>query len=1012
MGQANSRTRPPTSPPPRQDTAQPSSNSSTSSTTPASSQRLASEGRKRSRRSSLRHSLLSLIPHSQHSASYRNDSTSDPNGSLEQTPKKRWRYSRRWSKAPSSLPSQMPDMESASASSTAARSTTGSSAAVDIADTGGTQSDTPDIIPPPGFQIEASALEDEVMAEDGSGPSERLSKTPDVDSDATADTAITTEAEDAEPATDDADDSTQQINPQAEPLRVVEPESAPHPARPNPFPPPGTMVVVQGVVNTSDTPPPVPAPSTTRSTTSGSALSTQFGAPPWRSASASAPGPLSRDGDRLGARSRLTSLMNRSRPSSDVRASTETSSRHSRMSSDVSSSTDDDTTFGEEGSVENEESSRPEDDERSRPLSPGSIDILGTLLSVAAAATAASLLAPRFVTPGSESGETNATDSNRPMSPTPTAGLGNFANLGALTGMGLDSMGFGSGQPQGQTGPRDGRDRVRNALAGVRDRLGFHARNSPLTGLNNSQQGENPNEPQIRPGEFMLAEMTRALNVGLGLHTDRIASATGVTEQTIHTGNDVPPNPPLDPTVRRPQADGAGPSEGSFERFLLNLQADLRIALSEGGTTSNSEQNSAPSSASVDQDPSGPTAEPLASEGVTTAREVVPAVMQAEHDEFDIYNLPPLPDTSDSELELDEDEDLHEGDTTSDEPPSPRIPTPMPGAFPFGQDAGLMHAGERRPPGVNLWRVFRFHPIPASQTQEHAASTSTETRGEPPTDTAPADESDSPTTPTSTPPSPLLETSQEVPSDESESIPTPPTTTRSPAPNVIVPVIVVGLQSVDMAHTRNPPHDVPNFAPPEDEPHPLDNNFMSSTGETVTDSGTAPQPRGRTWQSRAANAFRTLRPGRRASPRNTQAADAVGARTFLIYVIGGYYPPDHHMVTGSGSLDSYEALWELAELLGQVKPPVATQEDIDNSGLQIIKSTEIAHYEMEGRLASNCVDRCLICLDEYGAEDEVRLMSCRHGFHKDCVDKWLQVGRNNCPACRTKGVSIASDSSS
>jgi hypothetical protein len=28
-------------------------------------------------------------------------------------------------------------------------------------------------------------------------------------------------------------------------------------------------------------------------------------------------------------------------------------------------------------------------------------------------------------------------------------------------------------------------------------------------------------------------------------------------------------------------------------------------------------------------------------------------------------------------------------------------------------------------------------------------------------------------------------------------------------------------------------------------------------------------------------------------------------------------------------------------------------------------------------------------------------MTCRHAFHKSCVDKWLQTGRNNCPACRT-----------
>ena len=44
-------------------------------------------------------------------------------------------------------------------------------------------------------------------------------------------------------------------------------------------------------------------------------------------------------------------------------------------------------------------------------------------------------------------------------------------------------------------------------------------------------------------------------------------------------------------------------------------------------------------------------------------------------------------------------------------------------------------------------------------------------------------------------------------------------------------------------------------------------------------------------------------------------------------------------------------------MLGQVKPPVATREDIDNSGLQIIQSSELPRYEREGRVASNCVER-------------------------------------------------------
>ena len=44
------------------------------------------------------------------------------------------------------------------------------------------------------------------------------------------------------------------------------------------------------------------------------------------------------------------------------------------------------------------------------------------------------------------------------------------------------------------------------------------------------------------------------------------------------------------------------------------------------------------------------------------------------------------------------------------------------------------------------------------------------------------------------------------------------------------------------------------------------------------------------WQSRAANAIRNLRPGRRPAPPGTQHSVTIpGSRTFLIYVIGGLY---------------------------------------------------------------------------------------------------------------------------
>ena len=47
----------------------------------------------------------------------------------------------------------------------------------------------------------------------------------------------------------------------------------------------------------------------------------------------------------------------------------------------------------------------------------------------------------------------------------------------------------------------------------------------------------------------------------------------------------------------------------------------------------------------------------------------------------------------------------------------------------------------------------------------------------------------------------------------------------------------------------------------------------------------------------------------------------------------------------------------MAELLGQVKSPTATDTEIERSGLEVFKAGVLGDYERDGLVASNCVDR-------------------------------------------------------
>ncbi|EPR79862.1 hypothetical protein SLOPH_2300 [Spraguea lophii 42_110] len=62
-----------------------------------------------------------------------------------------------------------------------------------------------------------------------------------------------------------------------------------------------------------------------------------------------------------------------------------------------------------------------------------------------------------------------------------------------------------------------------------------------------------------------------------------------------------------------------------------------------------------------------------------------------------------------------------------------------------------------------------------------------------------------------------------------------------------------------------------------------------------------------------------------------------------------------------------------------------------------LNKIEIRKYSSE--IDSN-TDECVICLQKYKEEEDIRILKCNHYYHPVCVDNWLLNFSNRCPVCR------------
>jgi hypothetical protein len=54
---------------------------------------------------------------------------------------------------------------------------------------------------------------------------------------------------------------------------------------------------------------------------------------------------------------------------------------------------------------------------------------------------------------------------------------------------------------------------------------------------------------------------------------------------------------------------------------------------------------------------------------------------------------------------------------------------------------------------------------------------------------------------------------------------------------------------------------------------------------------------------------------------------------------------------------------------------------------------------------------CAICIMEYEEDDQIRILPCKHHFHKDCVDEWFAASKMTgaCPQCRAIPIEFNSN---
>ncbi|PNJ83775.1 RNF150 isoform 5, partial [Pongo abelii] len=75
------------------------------------------------------------------------------------------------------------------------------------------------------------------------------------------------------------------------------------------------------------------------------------------------------------------------------------------------------------------------------------------------------------------------------------------------------------------------------------------------------------------------------------------------------------------------------------------------------------------------------------------------------------------------------------------------------------------------------------------------------------------------------------------------------------------------------------------------------------------------------------------------------------------------------------------------------------QRRLGDAAKKAISKLQIRTIKKGDKETESDFDNCAVCIEGYKPNDVVRILPCRHLFHKSCVDPWL-LDHRTCPMCK------------